>query len=807
MDPNHCVRFHWVILLVGLAAAPAAAQTTEDTCGVAQRHYTQRSWPEAEQAFRQLLQSHPDHEQTAWAKFFLAEAVLQQSRFAEARRLFLEFLRENPQHQFAPQAQFRAAEAAHFAGQKQDARQELQKFREQNPDHSLMAYVLSYLADLAYADRQWSQVDAVAQEFADRFPGSPLRPQVQQLAARAHLEREQFAKALDLCQQLVQPASSPAAPPGPTSSATRTNWYYLGLAYLGLQRFEDALEALTQVQPTPTERTLAQQVQRAQTQAYLGAGQVAAAIAALQRELATHPPGPEATTYRLQLAQVLARGGRWQEGWQIYQQVQRPDSTQPDYLEATAALAEAAYAAGRYETAQQLFAVLAKVEYPPELQAQGLSGLGWCHYHLHQWAPAREAFARLVEQQPASLLASESALMQARMWEQLNRPEQAVDGYLAAAAQYEDSEHAPVALLDAARLQEQLTQSSDAIAVLQRLIERYPNFDLRDGAQYQLAWLLTEAKRGDEANQVFRQLAEGYPTSRYGHEAAFAVAEHAARAAEHQRATTLLQDLLTRKPEPALLGRIWYLQGQVAAVTKDWAAVEELMQRLLDKFPNTPLRLGAEYWIAESLYRRESYTPAAERFDRLARQIAGRQETWLAVIPLRQAQLLLQQQQWSAAAALAADIERRFPNYPQQSEVDYALGRCLIATGKFEEARVRFASILESPQQTRSETGALAQWMIGESYFQQRQWDDALAAYRRVGELFPSDPRWQAAVWLQTGKCFEQKGERQEAIRSFNKVVDFHAPRSLAEEASRRLRSLEINREAQRPTDPSASRR
>ena len=63
----------------------------------------------------------------------------------------------------------------------------------------------------------------------------------------------------------------------------------------------------------------------------------------------------------------------------------------------------------------------------------------------------------------------------------------------------------------------------------------------------------------------------------------------------------------------------------------------------------------------------------------------------------------------------------------------------------------------------------MAQWMIGETHFHQKDYQAAVAAYLRVHILF-AYPRWQAASLLQAGKC-------QELLREFDKA------RSLYEEA------------------------
>ena len=56
------------------------------------------------------------------------------------------------------------------------------------------------------------------------------------------------------------------------------------------------------------------------------------------------------------------------------------------------------------------------------------------------------------------------------------------------------------------------------------------------------------------------------------------------------------------------------------------------------------------------------------------------------MIPLRQAQILAEQQKWEDAYELASGIEERFPDFGKKYEADYVLGLCLSKQGKPAEA-------------------------------------------------------------------------------------------------------------------------
>lgn len=218
-----------------------------------------------------------------------------------------------------------------------------------------------------------------------------------------------------------------------------------------------------------------------------------------------------------------------------------------------------------------------------------------------------------------------------------------------------------------------------------------------------------------------------------------------------------------------------------------WFDVAPPMERVAREFPESSLRLPALYWAAESYYRQRDYEEAGRRFDELAPLADSGDASWLAMVPLRQAQVLAHKKQWREAYELASTIAERFPDFRQQYEVDYLLGRCLMAQAKFQDARAAFEQTIRSTTGGRTETAAMAQWMIGETYFHQKNYLEAIKAYHRVEQLFPF-PRWQAGALLQSGKCHEMLGDFRQAVTLYAQVLKDFPDTPFAEEASQRLR-------------------
>jgi TolA-binding protein len=211
-----------------------------------------------------------------------------------------------------------------------------------------------------------------------------------------------------------------------------------------------------------------------------------------------------------------------------------------------------------------------------------------------------------------------------------------------------------------------------------------------------------------------------------------------------------------------ILPHALYLRAQVAISQTRWDNAERDLERLMNGDSKSPISLPAEFLRADVAYRRGEYAQAKDRFAALAGKLGGRNDRWIPMVPLRRAQVLAQQQEWAEARVLAEQIAKDYPNFDQQYEADYLIGRCHAADAKLQEARQAYQKVLRSPNGSKTETAAMAQWMIGETFFLQEHYEAAIREYLRVEVLY-AYPHWQAGGLLQAGKCYEQLGQWKEA--------------------------------------------
>jgi len=92
-----------------------------------------------------------------------------------------------------------------------------------------------------------------------------------------------------------------------------------------------------------------------------------------------------------------------------------------------------------------------------------------------------------------------------------------------------------------------------------------------------------------------------------------------------------------------------------------------------------------------------------------------------------------------------------------------------IRRARFDEARESLTSVVRANDSSTS-LRPRAQWLIGETYFMQQRYADAIDAYRRV-DAMDSAGEWAPAALLQAGKAFEKLGRGRDAAVCYTALL------------------------------------
>lgn len=516
----------------------------------------------------------------------------------------------------------------------------------------------------------------------------------------------------------------------------------------------------------------------------------AEAAVSLEAYLAAAPETAQTPAARAELVSCCIRLGKLGDAKKGYETLLANSPKHDVVLPITSQLAEAAFAAGDRAWACELFQQMAAEGNPPEHIAKGLAGLAWSKLNAEDLPGAAALFERLLKEFPKDPLASEAALTRGQIFEQQENVDAALAMYLLVIQEYPQSAERSEALVRAARIHDKLQQDQQASTLYERLVSEFPKFPQMDAVLYGWAWVLLELERADEADLQFARLHGEFPKSKYWADATYRLAKRASESSDYDRAVGLLHELVEANPDKDILAHALYLEGRIASRRELWEEVERPMARLVNEVSESTLRRPAEYSIAEAAFRQEKFDAAYELLKKLDAEIEAAREPWMAIIPLRLAQVRCQRGEWKEALENAKQVAASFPDFPRRYEADYVVGRCHAALGEFDAARQAYLAVIRSPEGSKTETAAMAQWMIGETYFHQKDYPAARREFLRT-EILYDYPQWQAGALLEAGKCHELLAQWQEAREVYDRLLKKYPETSFTDEATRRQRVAE----------------
>jgi TolA-binding protein len=774
---------------------------------------------QARSFLEQFRQQYADDSHNAFVLNYLGELALRGGDAVAAKTHYREALARYSTGPTVDDCRLGLAQAHLRLAEIQEAEQILTPLV-QREKHTIAAHY--WLGQVYKSQEQW---DRAADAFQSAIAAEPTHCGVETLryhAAESLLRAERFQAAIAV---LRSDTKAENAIPLPGAHA-----YLVALAQQGLGQHEDALGTLNLIALEPGDELLLN-VRLAQATSLLALRRHREAIEPLNQYLAALGDNDAELRARAlsQLTLCHARTKNFDAAKAALDEL-RVAATDPELAAATTLqLAEIAVAANEPARAIVWFQAAAADQSPPEIAADALLALAQTAAAASDLEKAISIYEQLLQRYPDGEPAVDAALGCARLRESLQQYDAALAMYQLVIDKHAEAERLPEALFRAASTCDRLAQDTQALELYSRLIEQYADSPLVPGAIYGSAWCLRELSREAESNDKFEELRQKYPASKYWPDATYRLALSAAQAKDYDRATQLLDELIEAADQAAaaadsaanedtnqvvvadddeadeavsksdqgtslasseLVQHALYLRAQIAVTQRTWDTAKRDLDRLARDYRSSPLALPAEFLRADVAFRRGDYDEAGKRFAELSPKLTGRTDSWVPMVGLRRAQVLAHEKRWTDARAIAERISQDCPNFDQQYEADYLIGRAYAAEANLAEARKWYQKVVRSSTGGKTETAAMAQWMIGETYFLQEQYTDAIREYLRAEVLY-AYPHWQAAALLQAGKCYEQTGQWKNAGDAYSRLLARYSHTEFAVEARQRLPAVQ----------------
>lgn len=669
----------------------------------------------------------------------------------------------------APELAFHAAEAARDLGKTDDARGRFVAVAEKFPADPWADDALLRAASIDLEARRIDLARKIVDRLISKYPKSTLVNAARLIDARAALASRKPKEAIEILSQLLERGR-------PDSELGQTARYYLSLAYRDDGQAAKSTAILESLVKTPA-TAIAGDALFLTGQARFESKQYAESIDPLERYLKENPKGDVADHAWAYLAIARWELGREDSAIEAFEKLKEEFPKSETIAPTALRLAESSLEAKKLDRAESFFAIASGTATAASgLKPKSLSGYGWTLYHEKKYDDAATAFGKLVDESPDDPLAAEGARMKALSLESAGKTEQALSAYAIAIVKYASDAHAGSAALARARLLAKAKKPADAARAYADFLRDHPKGIEGVGADLVLAeqgWTLLDADQPEQADKAFEKILKEFPRSPRAADAALNLAESAYQGKRYERSIELLRPIVSGelKSDDVITQSALYRTGRSFVELGKRSDAAKAFDRLIADFPAGAFLREARFWRAEIALEEGDAKTAESGFAAILdekRDPASPPEAWIATARLRRVQALVALERWNDALKLAEAFRSEFSDHPLSAEIDYARGRALQQTARFDEARSAYENVLKDRK--LGELAAKAQFMIGETYFHQKNYKEALRALLKVDILYDA-PKWQAAALLEAGKAQELMGRYADAAETYDRLI------------------------------------
>ncbi len=782
-----------------LAAIDSTAYADDALVALGKLCAQQRQWQQAAAHFEKITADFPDSELAQEAAYLLAKSHMNLGQWEQAWSRFQALVDQTWPSSLKHRVWSDAAITAINARQFDESKQLLRKVLADNPADDIQQLCQAKRIEIASHSESSERIHELYQEFKRLHADSIHHVSVLDIVARRQYADNLFSAAATSYFKLLEMTENDSR-----YQNNQNVWrYLLALAQIGDGKYESAISQLDQITNFNGNDDFEAAAYFARAAALAGNDKFKDSIGHYRRYLEISPNGPDAGQCRAGLALALANSNDLESAAGEIDLAIQHSPADPNVLNACATVAEMALQNKQNQIATQLFEHLSRSS-DKRFADRGMTGLVWAAGD-EESAQKQSSLARVVEALPESELAAETIVRQARQLQRQNQHEQAKTLLEQLLSANPDSKFAGTAQLYLALSNLRLggeEHTCQAIQSLENLVNDDASKGWLDLAWYELAWATWDAGDRRRAAEAFAHLVKNFPNSPYRIDAMFRRATLARLAGNHTEARQQFEELLKVAPDHPLACHAIYAMGEMAAQQRNWNLAIENFELLLARSAThdqslRELELPARYWLAESHFQLGKIPAAVEQFQSV-RSDTGIEQDLQPIILLRLAQCAAHQEDWNQVEELVNQWRETFPHHGEVYRIDYLHARCEMSRGRFEQARQLLRQVIRHPQALDTNSAAMAQWMIGESFFHQRDYQMALQAYLLVDATYDFDT-WRALALLQAAKCHEQLNHRALAVRTFRRVVTEFPGTEWAEQASAHLSRLVAYRNHQRP--------
>ncbi len=363
---------------------------------------------------------------------------------------------------------------------------------------------------------------------------------------------------------------------------------------------------------------------------------------------------------------------------------------------------------------------------------------------------------------------------------------------------------------------------NEAISNYKNVMEKYPGSSLNPIIYYSIGDSYFNMGKYDEAIANYDKVLTAYPSSNYVFDAVNGLQYAYVAEGKPQKAISVIDEFVQKNPGLSFSDQLFFKKGEINYSMQDFAKAKTSYSEFIANYPKSKLLPDAYFWLGKSAENLNQNQEAIFNFKKVFNSFpnteagAGavleigniymaennfddavaiyneaydkmKQSPRLAEIIFMKGSALSNKGDIKGATDSFEEVIQYYPNTIFAAKAKFEIGAIEMAAGRYDNADNYFQDLANSRS---DDLGAKAQYYLGLSFFEQKNYNEAISAFVRVRTIFSAYDEWLAKSYLKMGEAYTIQKDYDQAKDIYRTVLAKHKGDVFGQEAQTKLRAL-----------------
>ena len=327
----------------------------------------------------------------------------------------------------------------------------------------------------------------------------------------------------------------------------------------------------------------------------------------------------------------------------------------------------------------------------------------------------------------------------------------------------------------------------EAIKELKKIIEKFKETPLAADAQFLIGDTLAKAGRNEEAEAEYEKVLEFYGGSLFVMDALEGIGNIYLKESKFKEGNDYYTKLIKRfeTGSTALKSKIYGGWAEFLSKQGDYNGAKKVFDEMGETLTSVELPDKVYLLIGDTLYHAGEYKKSLDTYRKLLTRETDPRIKESVYASIGKCELALKD--WKEAKTYFEKLLLEYPGTDSEGEAKLGIARSLEGEGNVKGAEEAYQKVISS---FKGEVVAEALFRLGELCFVRNEYEKANAFFMRVGLLYSYYDKWAAPALFKSGQVQEKLGNKIEAKKIYQDLVNQFPKSEYMEEVKKKLEEL-----------------